>query len=56
MDQNRQDIEEHLLLQYLQGNADEALIASVEAWLKADGRNRQHLDQLESLWLETGRI
>ncbi len=56
MDQNLQDIDEHLLLQYILGNADEALQASVAAWLEAGSGNRKHLDQLESLWLETGRL
>ena len=56
MDQNRHDIDENLLLQYLQGNADETLKVSVEAWLNADRGNRKILDQMESLWLETGRI
>jgi len=56
MNQNRYDIDENLLLQYLQGNADETLKVSVEAWLNADRGNRKILDQMESLWLETGRI
>lgn len=56
MNQNQQDIDEFLLLQYLQGNADEALRASVEAWLNADSRNKKQLDRLESLWLESGKI
>lgn len=56
MNQNQQVIDEHLLLQYLNGNADEALRASVGAWLEADSGNREHLDRLESLWIETGRI
>jgi ferric-dicitrate binding protein FerR (iron transport regulator) len=56
MNQNQQDIEEHLLLQFLLGNADEALTLRVEEWLAADNRNRDLLDRLESLWLETGRI
>ena len=56
MNQKQQDIDEHLLLQYLQGNADKTLRTNVEAWLNAEGGNRKHLDRLESLWLETGRI
>ena len=56
MNQNQQVIDEHLLLQYLNGNADEALRASVGAWLDADSGNRELLDRLESLWIETGRI
>ncbi len=56
MNQNRQDIDEHLLLQYLLGNADEDLTLTVQSWLNAAGGNRKHLDQLESLWLETGKL
>jgi ferric-dicitrate binding protein FerR (iron transport regulator) len=56
MDQNRQDIDENLLLQYLLGNTDEESRALVEAWLNADSGNRTHLDRLESLWLEAGKI
>lgn len=56
MNQNQQDIDELLLLQYLRGNADDALRIRIESWLNADGRNRKSLDRLESLWLETGRI
>jgi ferric-dicitrate binding protein FerR (iron transport regulator) len=56
MNQNRQDIGEHLLLQYLQGNADEELRRKVETWLDAGSGNRKQLDRLEALWLETGKI
>jgi transmembrane sensor len=56
MNQNQQDIDELLLLQYLQGNADDALRTRIESWLNADSGNRRSLDRLESLWLETGRI
>ena len=56
MNQNQQDIDENLLLQYLLGNADKELVASIEVWLSADNRNRHCLDQLESLWLETGKL
>jgi len=56
MEQNRQDIDEHLLLQYLQGDADETLISRIEHWLKEDSLNQKHLEQLESLWLESGKI
>jgi ferric-dicitrate binding protein FerR (iron transport regulator) len=50
------DIDDHLLLQYLLGNTDETVRTSVREWLEADGRNRKHLDQLEALWLETGKL
>jgi ferric-dicitrate binding protein FerR (iron transport regulator) len=56
MNQNRQDIEEHILVQYLEGRADEELTAVVETWLNADIRNREHLDRLERIWIESGKI
>jgi len=56
MNQKPQDIDENLLLQYLLGNANDELRTSVETWLDADSGNRRHLDQLESLWLETGKL
>jgi transmembrane sensor len=56
MKNSRHDIDEHLLLQYLLGNADEELRTTVEVWLNADSGNRKRLDQLESLWLETGKL
>ncbi|MCX6306307.1 MAG: FecR domain-containing protein [Bacteroidetes bacterium] len=56
MNQNQQDIDEHLLLQYLLGNADKELSTAVEAWLNADKANRRYLDRLESLWLEAGKL
>lgn len=56
MDQKEQPIGEHLLLQYLQGNADKILSAEIERWLDADAGNRAMLDRLESLWVETGKL
>ncbi len=56
MNQNHQDIDENLLLQYLLGNADDTIRNTVEKWLDADSRNRKHLDQLEALWVETGIV
>lgn len=56
MNQNQQDIDENLLLQYLLGNASDTVRNKVGKWLDADSRNRKHLDQLESLWLETGKL
>lgn len=56
MNQNSQDIDENVLLQYLLRNADNENRKMVENWLEADSGNRKRLDQLESLWLETGRL
>ncbi len=56
MNQNRQNIDENLLLQYLLGNADDESGMKIAAWLNADSGNSKQLDQLEALWLETGRL
>jgi ferric-dicitrate binding protein FerR (iron transport regulator) len=56
MNQNPFDIDEHLLLKYLTGEADALIRREVEAWLEADAGNRGILDRLESLWLEAGRL
>lgn len=56
MDQKEQPIGEHLLLQYLQGNADQILSTEIERWLDADAGNRAMLDRLESLWVEAGKL
>lgn len=56
MNQNKDHIEEHLLLQYLLGNLDESERIQVEAWLNESIENRKTLDRLEALWLETGKL
>ena len=50
------DIEEHLLLQYLLGNADDEDRKAVELWLQESEENRQRLDRLERLWVEAGAL
>ncbi len=56
MNQNNQDIDESLLLQYLLGNTENENRSMVENWLDADSGNRKNLDRLEALWLETGKL
>ncbi|MFZ4520610.1 MAG: FecR family protein [Bacteroidales bacterium] len=56
MNQNQENIDEYLLLQYLLGKADEKLSAQIQEWLLADSRNSEQLDQLESLWVESGKL
>ena len=56
MNLNHQDIDEFLLLQYLQGNMDATLRRAVEKWLEAEAANRKVLERLEALWLETGKL
>ncbi len=50
------DIDDNLLLQYLLGNVNETVRNQVAKWLEADSMNRKRLDQLEALWLETGKL
>ena len=56
MDQNQGNIDEHLLLQYLLGNAGAEAQKHIEEWLNESKENRRLLDRLESLWLETGKL
>ena len=56
MNQNQEHIDEHILLQYLLGNASAEEQRTIEAWLNESKENRSHLDELESLWIETGRL
>ena len=56
MNPNESHIEEQLLLQYLLGNCDTFDCSRVEAWLSESKANRQLLDKLEALWLETGKL
>ena len=56
MNLKRNDIEEHLLLQYLLGNVNDEDRKNIEAWLDESETNRLHLDRMERVWLETGKI
>lgn len=56
MNKNPLDIDELLLLKYLTGEADGMIRKEVENWLEAEAGNREILDRLESLWLETGKL
>lgn len=49
-------MEEHLLFQFLNGTADEALQQRVASWLDASPDHREILDRLEAFWLETGKL
>lgn len=55
MNQNNH-IEENLLLQYLLGKATEDERNAIETWLEESELNREMLDKLESLWVESGRL
>lgn len=49
-------IDEQILLQFLLGNATSDEVTRVEKWLKESEANRKRLDQVESLWVETGKL
>jgi len=55
MNQNNQ-IDEHLLLQYLLGKSDTEAKREIEEWLNKSEANRKQLERLEVLWLETGKL
>jgi transmembrane sensor len=56
MNHKRDHIDENLLLQYLLGKASAEEHKVIEDWLNESKQNRENLDRLESLWLETGKI
>ncbi len=56
MNQTSDHIDEHLLLQYLQGGSKERENRQVEEWLNKSAKNRTLLDRLEKTWIETGKI
>ncbi|MBC8315174.1 MAG: hypothetical protein ISR57_02810 [Bacteroidales bacterium] len=56
MNQTSDHIDEHLLLQYLQGEGKERENRQVEEWLNKSAKNRTLLDRLEKIWVETGKI
>ena len=56
MNQTSNHINEHLLLQYLQGGVEEGEKRQVEEWLNKSEKNRTLLERLEKTWVETGKI
>ena len=56
INQNQENRDEHLLLQYLLGNTAAEEQKDIESWLNESKENRVYLDRLESLWLETGKL
>jgi transmembrane sensor len=56
MNQNQGNIDDHLLLQYLLGNAGAEAQKDIDEWLNESKENRACLDRLESLWLETAKL
>lgn len=49
-------MDDSLLLLYLTGKASEEDQARIVDWLEKDKRHRKHLDKLETLWVEAGKI
>ncbi len=49
-------IDETLLMQFLLGEASAEQMQSIEKWLHESEENRKELDQLESVWAETGKL
>lgn len=56
MHNNGQHIDYDLLMLYLTKEADTQQVNEVEEWLGASEENRIVLDELEKLWIETGKI
>ena len=48
--------EEIQLLNYLLGKAGEEERSRIEGWLHSNEAHREYLDQLEKVWVETGKI
>ncbi|WP_323755524.1 FecR domain-containing protein [Roseivirga sp.] len=53
---NRSTIDEHLLLSYLKGEATEAELQQVEAWLALDKGNNALLDKWKQAWQHAGAM
>lgn len=56
MNHDHINMDDSLLLLYLTGKASGEEQAVIAEWLNADEKNRKHLDQLETLWIETGKL
>lgn len=56
MEREKINIDELLLLEFLRGTADEETAIQIRHWLDEEPAHQALLDQLESLWLESGKI
>lgn len=56
MEKEKLNIDERQLLEFLRGMADEATRKKVMHWLAENQDHQQILDQLETLWIESGKI
>ncbi len=56
MSKNTEHIDHSKLLQYLKEELSEQEKQRVEQWLEQDSRNRDSLDELKKVWIETGKL
>ena len=49
-------IDQELLVRFLSGDANGLETDQVEAWIEADERNRQYVDQMRRLWESSGNV
>ncbi len=56
MIEGKEHMEDEVLLKYLQGHVSDDESRRVEDWLKVTKENQAILHQLESLWLEAGKL
>lgn len=56
MNEEKRHIGDEVLLSYLQGELSEKESLEVERWLQLSKANSQILDDLESVWLESGKL
>ena len=56
MKNNKQHIDDTFLAKFLLGETNKEEQRIVMSWLEEKEENRKHLDQLEQLWLESGKL
>lgn len=56
MKNNNQHINDTLLAKFLSGETKKDEQKMIMSWLEEKEENRKHLDQLEKLWLESGKL
>lgn len=56
MKDKKQDIDEKQLARFLIGECTTEEISAINTWIKASESNQHLLDQVESIWLETGKL
>lgn len=56
MNNDYKNINEEHLIAYLTGDADTTLIQKVEEWLSLSPENAAKIDEIEKIWLESGKL